>query len=324
MSETGDNNEIVNEFLVESYEGLDQLDLDLVELEQCGGNAELIGRVFRCVHTIKGTCGFLGLGRLEALAHAGETLLGRFRDGKLQVSGEAVTLVLKSIDRIKTVIDGLGATGAEPAGDDGDLITALEAMAMGAPSPGTPEPEPEPEPELEQQVEGYDPVLGRALRPGEVSTADLDAAFAAAEGPADFAPPPSPEPSAATTEIRPVDSVEEDAAPIAAAQSIRVGVDVLEDMMTLVSELVLTRNQLLQINRGRSDDSFSPPLQRLSTITGELQDSVMKTRMQPVSTAWKKLPSNSPGRWPSATRTSFPAASSSAWRLHGRWSTIRC
>jgi len=278
--------DLISDFLTEANESLEVIDIELVRFEAHPDDRPALDKIFRLVHTLKGTCGFLGLGRLEALAHAGETLLGRFRDGKLQVSGEAVTLVLKSIDRIKTVIDGLGATGAEPAGDDADLISALEAMAMGAPSPLTPEPEPEPEP----QVEGYDPVLGRALRPGEVSTADLDAAFAAAEGPADFAPPLLAEPAMPPAETRPVDSAEEDAAPVAAAQSIRVGVDVLEDMMTLVSELVLTRNQLLQINRGRSDDSFSPPLQRLSTITGELQDSVMKTRMQPIGQAWKKLP----------------------------------
>jgi len=284
--------DLISDFLTEANESLEVIDIELVRFEAHPGDRPALDKIFRLVHTLKGTCGFLGLGRLESLAHAGETLLGRFRDGKLQVSGEAVTLVLKSIDRIKTVIDGLGATGAEPAGDDSDLITALEAMAMGAPPPETSESEPEPEPEPEQQVEGYDPVLGRALRPGEVSTADLDAAFAAAEGPVDFAPaslPEAPVPAPAA-ETRPAESVEEDSAPIAAAQSIRVGVDVLEDMMTLVSELVLTRNQLLQINRSRSDDSFSPPLQRLSTITGELQDSVMKTRMQPIGQAWKKLP----------------------------------
>jgi two-component system chemotaxis sensor kinase CheA len=278
--------DLISDFLTEANESLEVIDIELVRFEAHPDDRPALDKIFRLVHTLKGTCGFLGLGRLEALAHAGETLLGRFRDGKLQVSGEAVTLILKSIDRIKTVIDGLGATGAEPVGEDGDLITALEAMAMGAPAhaPAASEPDPEPQPE------GYDPVLGRVLRPGEVSAADLDAAFAAAEGPADFAPAPPPEAPAPVAEARPVDSVEEEAAPLAAAQSIRVGVDVLEDMMTLVSELVLTRNQLLQINRGRSDDSFSPPLQRLSTITGELQDSVMKTRMQPIGQAWKKLP----------------------------------
>ncbi|ALL14114.1 chemotaxis protein CheA [Caulobacter henricii] len=280
--------DLISDFLTEANESLEVIDIELVRFEGHPGDRPALDKIFRLVHTLKGTCGFLGLGRLESLAHAGETLLGRFRDGKLQVSGEAVTLVLRSIDRIKLVIDGLGATGTEPAGDDSDLIAALEAMAMGAPGVETPASAPEPEPE--QQVEGYDPVLGRALRPGEVSTADLDAAFAAAEGPVDSAPPALTEPSAAIADPRPVGTVEEDAAPIAATQSIRVGVDVLEDMMTLVSELVLTRNQLLQINRGRTDDSFSPPLQRLSTITGELQDSVMKTRMQPIGQAWKKLP----------------------------------
>ncbi|WP_419254160.1 chemotaxis protein CheA [Caulobacter sp. ErkDOM-YI] len=278
--------DLISDFLTEANESLEVIDVELVSFEAHPNDRAALDKIFRLVHTLKGTCGFLGLGRLEALAHAGETLLGRFRDGKLEVSAEAVTLVLKSIDRIKLVIDGLGATKAEPAGDDSDLIAALETMAMSAPSPKAPTPAPI------EQVEGFDPDLGRALRPGEVSTADLEAAFAAAEGPAEFAytaPPEPAHPEPAVAEARPADATEE-VAPIASAQSIRVGVDVLEDMMTLVSELVLTRNQLLQINRGRTDDSFSPPLQRLSTITGELQDSVMKTRMQPIGQAWKKLP----------------------------------
>jgi two-component system chemotaxis sensor kinase CheA len=273
--------DLISDFLTEANESLEVIDVELVSFEAHPNDRAALDKIFRLVHTLKGTCGFLGLGRLEALAHAGETLLGRFRDGKLEVSAGAVTLVLKSIDRIKLVIDGLGATGAEPAGDDGDLITALEAMAMGGAPPETLAPAPI------EQVEGFDPELGRVLRPGEVSTADLEAAFAAAEGPAEFAYKAPLEPVVA--EARPAEASEE-VAPIASAQSIRVGVDVLEDMMTLVSELVLTRNQLLQINRGRTDDSFSPPLQRLSTITGELQDSVMKTRMQPIGQAWKKLP----------------------------------
>ncbi len=273
--------DLISDFLTEANESLEVIDVELVSFEAHPNDRAALDKIFRLVHTLKGTCGFLGLGRLEALAHAGETLLGRFRDGKLEVSAEAVTLVLKSIDRIKLVIDGLGATKAEPVGDDSDLIAALETMAMSAPSPKAPTPAPI------EQVEGFDPELGRALRPGEVSTADLEAAFAAAEGPAEFAYTAPLEPAVA--EARPADATEE-VAPIASAQSIRVGVDVLEDMMTLVSELVLTRNQLLQINRGRTDDGFSPPLQRLSTITGELQDSVMKTRMQPIGQAWKKLP----------------------------------
>ncbi len=278
--------DLISDFLTEANESLDIIDAELVRFEASPGDRPALDKIFRLVHTLKGTSGFLGLPRLEAVAHAGETLLGRFRDGKLEVSTAAVTLVLTSIDRIKSIIEGLGADGSEPAGDDSALIAQLEAMAEGGPAPQI---EPEIKPEAPPRV----------LRPGEVSLEDLEAAFQAAEGPADFAPftyePPS-QPAATTAELVVAEPVpaettaDEPGGGAGAVQSIRVGVDVLEDMMTLVSELVLTRNQLLQINRGRADGAFEPPLQRLSTITGELQDSVMKTRMQPIGAAWKKLP----------------------------------
>jgi two-component system chemotaxis sensor kinase CheA len=278
---------------------------------------------------VKGTCGFLGLSRLEAVAHAGETLLGRFRDGKLDVTPVAVTLVLHSIDRIKLILNGLETTGSEPDGDDHDLIAQLEAMAEGqevdlssvqaVDVPDRPiASEPEPVALVALGVGDIDPSTGRALRPGEVSEADLEAAFAAADGPDWMAEEPEPivedkpaakktskkdkEPEPAPAKVEapkaaPAPAPEpmaglggEDAQGIATTQSIRVSVDVLEGLMTLVSEMVLTRNQLLQISRNREDSAFATPLQRLSTLTGELQDSVMKTRMQPIGAAWKKLP----------------------------------
>ncbi|HTN39741.1 MAG TPA: chemotaxis protein CheA, partial [Asticcacaulis sp.] len=251
---------------------------------------------------------------------------------------------------------GLEATGNEPDGDDHDLIAQLEAMAEGQavdlstvkavevpdrPINGEIEPA---ELNLPLKVGDVDPSTGRALRPGEVSEADLEAAFAAADGPDDGLKPGDIDPATgralrpgevseadleaafaaaespdwmneAVTEVEEPEPVVEVkpvvAAPVAAAakapepmaglggedsqgitttQSIRVSVDVLEGLMTLVSEMVLTRNQLLQISRTREDSAFATPLQRLSTLTGELQDSVMKTRMQPIGAAWKKLP----------------------------------
>ena len=114
MSDNSESNEIVNEFLVESYEGLDQLDLDLVELEQCGGNAELIGRVFRCVHTIKGTCGFLGFGKLESVAHVGENLLSKVRDGSIGVSPDLTSALLRLNDALRGMLGNLSANVALP------------------------------------------------------------------------------------------------------------------------------------------------------------------------------------------------------------------
>src|SRR3981081_3061905 len=119
--------DLLREFLTETNESLDTVDNQLVRFEQEPNNAKILDNIFRLVHTIKGTCGFLGLPRLEALAHAAETLMGKFRDG-MPVTGDAVTLILTSIDRIKEILAGLESTHAEPEGGDHDLIDALHAM----------------------------------------------------------------------------------------------------------------------------------------------------------------------------------------------------
>ncbi|MCH8520548.1 chemotaxis protein CheA [Glycocaulis sp.] len=307
--------ELIGEFLAETAESLDTIDSELVKFESDPTDRATLDNIFRLLHTIKGTCGFLGLTRLEAIAHAGETLLGKFRDGTLTADSAAVTLVLQSLDRIKLVLAGLEETGSEPEGDDSDLISALEAMATGeaAPAPA-PAPEPEPEPVVEAAAEGeeaYDADLGRPLRPGEVSLADLEAAFMAAEGPEEaegaaahdgdedddadepaMATPAVPAPAGAPAQ--PAAAVDKADVPkgeaVRTQSTIRVNVDVLETLMTTVSELVLARNQLHQIVRDTEDSALKTPLQRLSSVTAELQDGVMKTRMQPVGDAWKKLP----------------------------------
>lgn len=357
--------DLIAEFLTETAESLEVVDSELVRFEANPNDRKTLDNIFRLVHTVKGTCGFLGLQRLEAVAHAGETLLGRFRDGKLEVTPIAVTLVLHSIDRIKVILAGLEQTGNEPDGNDHDLIAQLEAMAEGhevdltavqavevpdrpingeiepavlnVPALGVGDIDPSTgralrpgevsEAELEAafaaadgpedvkpalQAGDIDPATGRALRPGEVSEADLEAAFAAAESPdwmnetvtevvdshpepvAEVVPTATPVAAKAAAPAQAAEPLQglggEDGQGINTIQSIRVSVDVLEGLMTLVSEMVLTRNQLLQISRTREDSAFATPLQRLSTLTGELQDSVMKTRMQPIGAAWKKLP----------------------------------
>jgi two-component system, chemotaxis family, sensor kinase CheA len=287
--------DLLREFLTETGESLDTVDNQLVRFEQEPNNARILDNIFRLVHTIKGTCGFLGLPRLEALAHAGETLMGKFRDG-MPVKAEAVTLILASIDRIKEILAGLEATEAEPEGTDQDLIVLLHQMVeQGMPAMSEPAPPAAPAvaalPATAQGTLTYQ-VLERQLRPGEVSLDDLERAFR--ETAAEVAPPPAPRPAPAK-EAKPVAKkafAEPEAADgdRVANQSIRVNVDTLEHLMTMVSELVLTRNQLLEISRRNEDTEFKVPLQRLSNVTAELQEGVMKTRMQPIGNAWQKLP----------------------------------
>src|SRR5579872_5394447 len=319
--------DLLREFLTETGESLDTVDNQLVRFEQDPNNAKILDNIFRLVHTIKGTCGFLGLPRLEALAHAGETLMGKFRDG-MPVTAEAVTLILSSIDRIKEILGGLEATEAEPEGNDQDLIVQLHQMvergmaAMGAPAAqGEAAPAPaEPAAESSTKVTATEgklthQVLERELRPGEVSLDELERAFRETETEAVASPPkkaapaepeasgsPVAEPPSAEQEppgkakksaakkVKTAVEVDPGEGDRIANQSIRVNVDTLEHLMTMVSELVLTRNQLLEISRRNEDTEFKVPLQRLSNVTAELQEGVMKTRMQPIGNAWQKLP----------------------------------
>ena len=284
--------DLLREFLTETNESLDTVDVELVRFEQEPNNAKILDNIFRLVHTIKGTCGFLGLPRLEALAHAAETLMGKFRDG-MPVTGHAVTLILSTIDRLKEVLGGLEQNEAEPEGSDADLIGELERMAIEgtvAAREGRAE-------AAKAAASGtlIAQTLERPLRPGEVSLDDLERAFRetaveAAPAPEDRAvEEPKPKPKPVKAERKAAGDDEEKIDKVA-NQSIRVNVDTLENLMTMVSELVLTRNQLLEIVRRHEDSEFKVPLQRLSNVTAELQEGVMKTRMQPIGNAWQKLP----------------------------------
>ncbi len=403
--------ELVSDFIAETREGLEALDGELVHFERHPEDPALIGGIFRLIHTIKGTCGFLGLTRLQTVAHAAENVLGAFRDGELAVTPNAVSAILETVDVIRALVDALGAEGAEPPGDDSGLIARLEDALRGDGAPAVETPTPAAEP-----VAAPPPADTRALIDRLGGDATLDAscemilddlqdqafggAFAGSDrdrlqamlrdglcaaargsgGSADFerriatmaeggvtagmprrildlvadalpkleAPPsavdellerltarepiqdsraPAPADRALATDpiadvapamvfemavepmpasgARPAASAvatpAEAAAPVAASdrpegdaanvnQTIRVSVDSLEHLMTVVSELVLIRNQLIQTLRLDPESPFAAPLNRLNQVTSELQEGVMTTRMQPISGAWAKLP----------------------------------
>lgn len=403
--------DLLTEFLTETVESLENLDVELVRLEQNPNDPELLSNIFRLVHTIKGTCGFIGLSRLESVAHAGENVLGNFRDGVQEVTPEAVSLILAALDRIKEIVAALEETEAEPEGDDSELIAQLDAMYRAgktgtAPPPAAkPAAPPAPEPVAAAPVEAmpaepvgslyercgatsvldavvemmyakatqdaslapmfdgidmtrmqghtveyvvkafggpndyfndalkpfFDQLVSRgfggqhfnlltdhfasALTSLEVKQSAIDEAilvFSAAEGefvsdgaapkqeaaaPEPVSAPAASEPEEAGDSDSPAESAKEEKAAgsqnkenSVANQSIRVNVELLENLMTMVSELVLTRNQLLQMVRKHEDSEFKVPLQRLSHVTTDLQEGVMKTRMQPIGNAWNKLP----------------------------------
>jgi two-component system chemotaxis sensor kinase CheA len=252
--------DLLSEFLTEANESLAGLDEALLTLERAPDDKATVGLIFRLVHTIKGTCGFLGLPRLERVAHSGENVLGLLREGSIAASPGLITAVLAAADVMKEIVATLAATGAEPAGDDQAVIARLDAIYAGETPDGAiavapaPSAAPPPTAALTEDVTEAPPpqVLGETARAGSLDATPHDGGIG--------------------------------------SQTIRVAVSVLENLMTLVSELVLTRNQLLQISRTSKEAVFTAPVQRLSQITSDLQEGVMKTRMQPIGSAWSKLP----------------------------------
>jgi two-component system chemotaxis sensor kinase CheA len=226
-----DVDELTREFLIESQEGLDRMERCLTELEDRPHDRELLAEIFRSVHTIKGTTGFLGYARLESLSHAGENLLGLLRDGKLTADSEIISALLALLDGLRAILASIEAQGVESAGDDSEIIARLLQLQDGS-SRGVHLPNPA-EPVMQNET--------------------------AAKIPAS-----------------------------AADSTLRVDIALLNRMMNLVGELVLTRNQILQATG--ADAGFAVLSRRLDMVTADLRESVMKARMQPVSHVFSKFP----------------------------------
>jgi len=304
------SDDIVREFLVESNENLDLLDRELITLERDPGNRETLSSIFRTIHTIKGTCGFLAFPKLEKVAHAGESLLSLLRDGALALSPACTTALLRMVDAIRQMLHSIEVSGNEGERDDSPLIETLErlqksenkaqakaapgARAMNPTSPGhengsasakqqqekgqkgqavkllgnilveqgmaTPE---EVAAAIQKQLEGDTRTLGEILIDrGVVKSGDVVAAV----------------------------QVQQAANSAAKESSIRVEVTLLDKLMNLVGELVLARNQILQFTNAAPNTGLAASGQRLNQITSELQEEVMKTRMQPIGNIWSKFP----------------------------------
>lgn len=270
--------ELLQEFLTETGENLDTVDRELVRFEQNPNDRDILRNIFRLVHTVKGTCGFIGLPRLEALTHAAESVIGQFRDGAT-VKPSAVTAILETIDRIKEILSELAEKGQEPEGNDETLIGELQGLANLART------------ELVQskpEEAPLDPVAAYLARHGKAQEA---AAFPVSSDDIVFRSAPGPQRGPdGRIELKQPQAEEGTSQRSGGPPTLRVAVDTIEHLMTMVSELVLTRNQLLEVSRQQEDAGLKAPLQRLSLITAELQDGVMKTRMQPIGNAWAKLP----------------------------------
>jgi two-component system, chemotaxis family, sensor kinase CheA len=220
--------EIIREFVAESYESLDRMSMDLVALEQEPTNPETLSSVFRTMHTVKGTCGFLGFAKLEAIAHAGEELLSLIRDGMLEMTPDVVSALLDTSDAIRTVLRHVESDATEGPGDYQGLVERLAALARAGGVVVA-----DPVDDVERLVRSAATGAGKSV----VGAGDL---------------------------------------------GVRVDVKLLDSLMSMVGELVLTRNQILQQADTVGDEGLLASAQRLNLLTADLQDSVMKTRMQPI------------------------------------------
>jgi two-component system, chemotaxis family, sensor kinase CheA len=221
--------DIIREFVLESGEKLGRLDREMVELEQRPEDANLLASVFRTIHTIKGTCGFLGYRTIERVTHHAENILDQIRNGRRMLTPRLVSLILETADAVKTELTSIAATSAESGAAYADLLERQQAAAL-------------------QVSSGPDADFER--RPPEAGSK---------AGPA-------------------------------AAATIRVDVAVLDQLMNLVGELALARNQVLRLSARQQDARLNATSQRLDWITTALQAGVTKTRMQPIGTIWNQLP----------------------------------
>ncbi|MEZ5291500.1 MAG: chemotaxis protein CheW [Vicinamibacterales bacterium] len=276
--------DVVKEFLVESHENLDALDRLLVELEQQPDDRENLASIFRTIHTIKGTCGFLGFSKLEAISHVGENLLSRMRDGKLHLTAEIATALLAMVDAIRQILTTIEATAAEGDHDYTALVADLNRLNSGpsaeAPAPAVDAPAAAPTPL----------VIAEAAPPAPTPVPEPVAAVLAAAPAPEDTPMPSEEARTDDGVPSPERRTGDDRRAAVHDASLRVDVGLLDKLMNLVGELVLARNQILQFTATQSDPAFVGATQRLNLVTSELQEGVMKTRMQPIDNVWSKFP----------------------------------
>ncbi|MGY1736911.1 chemotaxis protein CheA [Geodermatophilus sp. SYSU D00684] len=287
--------DIVEEFLVESHENLDQLDTDLVALEQEPDSRERLSSIFRTIHTIKGTSGFLAFGRLEEVTHVGENMLSRLRDGVLALTPERTSVLLRMVDTVRSLLASIEATGGEGGVDVSAVVAEISAAMEDSPVPAP---------------AAAPAAVGTEAGPAAVAAAVAAEVVAAAEAVVEAAAETVSEPEPAPVHDEVHDEHHDDdhadgGLPAGAARpegqgaqqrravadsTIRVDVDLLDSLMLLVGELVLTRNQIVQYVGRSTDTDLVRASQRLNLIASELQEGVMKTRMQPIDHIWSKLP----------------------------------
>lgn len=329
-----EQDEIIQEFLIEAFESLDQLDQDFVALESNPSDTETLNKIFRAIHTIKGTCGFLGLQTLEAVVHIGESLLDELRSGQILVTPDIATALLEMVDAIRVILTNIEQSGAEGNNTFAPLRATLQALKDGEASSAPISAEISEHLEVQESQASAsiteDIAAETSVQVGEVdvSTGELGQDIANHDLIAEILASPDfqqddtedekeqailthdvaleekgdasnslPLEASANTTVAETESKESEA--MVAQQggrasvtetSLRVDVGLLDKVMNLVGELVLARNQILQFTKNETDTALLGTCQRLNLITSELQEGVMKTRMQPIANVWNKFP----------------------------------
>ena len=280
--------DLIKEFLVESNDNLDRLDSELVKLETDPSSQELLSSIFRTIHTIKGSCGFLGFSKLEKVAHVGESLLSRLRDGKLSLTPEFTSGLLAMVDAIRIMLGEIQTTEQDGNETYPELIETLNKLQNQGqePPPKAASEAPLPK-ETSKKRQGDSPKENSAKSNTACSPSQTQRGN---RRPLVRPEPPAPS-AAAPEETHAAQHRQDDSrSKNAAAETIRVDVHLLDRLMNLVGELVLTRNQITQFSARQSDPNLVSPSQQLNLLTSELQEEVMRTRMQPISNVFDKFP----------------------------------
>ena len=289
------NDQILDEFLMEAQEIFDQLDLDFVLLEQSPQDKKLLGSIFRAMHTLKGSSGFFSFRRLENVAHAGESLLSKVRDGVLAVNMANTNALLKTLDCLRGIVNGISTNRVEPLGDDTALLDLLRALTQGD---VLAEPAPvQAKPMVATALASYQTDIGAvaAVAPAPAAPAPGTAPVAAAPVVTREAVAPTVSDESSLTEVSNV-MVGDDGPPKEGAKSndvvtqVRVNIDLLDKLMNLVSEMVLARNRLVTCSANSVDANLVSTVRAVDFITLELQERMMLTRMQQIGSVWLKFP----------------------------------
>ena len=353
------DDEILQDFIVEAGEIIENLNEQLVQIEKTPDDKDLLNAIFRGFHTVKGGAGFLQLSSLVEVCHAAESLFDELRNGRISMSPDLMDAVLQAYDEITTMFEAV-KNGDTPEDAPSDLIDRLHALAAGkvAPAPAAkpapaPEPEPEPvkeDPKAEESKDGadnssidditeeefealLDQLHGKGHAPGadddaarDATDADFDKMIANAQeevqkahesenqngkselkvasgedynkaneaakaaSAAQKVAPEAPKSAAPAHASKPSAKAGDSKSAVETDTTVRVDTKILDDIMNLVGELVLVRNRLVNMASRRSDQEMSKAISNLDVVTGDLQNSVMKTRMQPVKKVFGRFP----------------------------------